>query len=119
MINSPYESEGGGGDAAHQVVAGGRTADGGRHVADLRTALQVGPDLFQVRSHPCGVRALGQLVLHVELVVLHVGEESVVHVLVAPRAQGDEDDGDEDGRNPVAQPEVQGGAQPAVHTAAV
>ena len=45
----------------------------------------------------------------------HVSEDASFENVVAQ----DEDDGDEDGQNPVAQPEVQSGAQPSVHTAAV
>ena len=107
------------GDAAHQIVARRRAADRSGHRADLRTALQIAADLLQIGLHAGRIRPLGQFVLHIELVVDHIGEEALTHVTVAPDAQPHQHERHGDRRPAMPQAEAERRTQPAVDSTVV
>ena len=93
-INDKFAvGEGRGGDGTHKVVARRSTTNRGGDILHFWTLLQILSDFLQVLFHLSGVGALRQLVFHVELVVLHVGEESLVEELIAPSSQHEHADG--------------------------
>lgn len=68
-------TERGQGDGAYQVVASRATADRSGHMLHIVEFHEFLADVLEVGLHTHGVVALWQFVFHVELVVLHVGEE--------------------------------------------
>ena len=78
------------GNASHQVVSSRSSADGSGDVGDFLTGLQVGFYLLQVLRYLLRVRSFGQLVLHVELVVHHIGEEPLLHEGIADAGEDEQ-----------------------------
>ena len=86
--------EGRRGNAPDQIVPGRCAAYGGRDVSDLRPALQPFPDFGQVLGHPGGVGTFWKLVFHIELVIDHVREETLLHLAVSKPGQSEKGKGD-------------------------
>lgn len=63
--------------------------------------------------------AFGQLVLHVELVVHHIGEETLPHVAVAENGKSQQGEHRQYDAPAMCQSEVEGGAQQGIGTSLV
>ena len=107
------------GDTAHQIIPCRRPAHGRNNVPDFGTSLKVRFDFPQVGGNPCGVRTFGQFVFDIELVVNHIGKESLPHVPESPDAQSEQNENDRQGRDTVPQTEAKQIAETTIQRAVI
>ena len=104
---------------AYQVVSSWCPSDGGRHVGHLGTCMEISFYALQVFLHPSAIGALGQLILHVALVVCHVGEESLAYKWESHYGEHEQPYHHHGGTPTMSDAEMQEGAQEMVYTSLV
>ena len=75
-------------------------------MGDFLTPFQVSFYLFQILFYAGIVVPFGEFIFHVELIVNHIGEETLPHVLIAKNRKSQQTDHGKDKTPPVCQSET-------------